>query len=167
MSILEILEFPDARLRKKASPVTNVTAKEYNLAKHMLASMYQAPGIGLAATQVNVHQRLIVCDVSEDQDSPLILVNPVLKESFGSAESQEGCLSVPGFYETVTRASEILVDAIDEHGNPISKEVDGLLAICIQHEMDHLDGKLFVDYLSSTKRQLIRKKLLKIQKLKD
>ncbi|MBT3425454.1 MAG: peptide deformylase [Gammaproteobacteria bacterium] len=167
MSILEILEFPDSRLRKKALPVTNVTEKEYDLAKQMLSSMYQAPGIGLAATQVNVHQRLIVCDVSEHQDSPLILINPVLKESFGSAESQEGCLSVPGFHETVTRASEILVAAIDEHGNPISKEADGLLAICIQHEMDHLDGKLFVDYLSSTKRQLIRKKLLKIQKLKD
>lgn len=167
MSILEILEFPDSRLRKKALPVTNVTAEEYDLAKHMLSSMYQAPGIGLAATQVNVQQRLIVCDVSEDQDSPLILINPVLKESFGSAESQEGCLSVPGFYETVTRASEILVDAIDEQGNPISKQAEGLLAICIQHEMDHLDGKLFVDYLSSTKRQLIRKKLLKMQKLKD
>ncbi len=167
MSILEILEFPDSRLRKKAQTVTNVTAKEYNLAKNMLSAMYQAPGIGLAATQVNVHQRLIVCDVSENQDSPLILINPVLKESFGSIENQEGCLSVPGFYESVTRASEILVDAIDEHGDPISLEANDLLAVCIQHEMDHLEGKLMVDYLSSTKRQMIRKKLLKIQKIKD
>ena len=166
MSILEILEFPDSRLRKKAQTVTNVTAKEYNLAKNMLSAMYQAPGIGLAATQVNVHQRLIVCDVSENQDSPLILINPVLKESFGSIENQEGCLSVPGFYESVTRASEILVDAIDEHGDPISLEANDLLAVCIQHEMDHLEGKLMVDYLSSTKRQMIRKKLLKIQKIK-
>jgi len=167
MSILEILEFPDSRLRKKAQTVTNVTAKEYNLAKNMLSAMYQAPGIGLAATQVNVHQRLIVCDVSENQDSPLILINPVLKESFGSIENQEGCLSVPGFYESVTRASEILVDAIDEHGDPISLEANDLLAVCIHHEMDHLEGKLMVDYLSSTKRQMIRKKLLKIQKIKD
>ena len=167
MSILEILEFPDSRLRKKAQTVTNVTAKEYNLAKNMLSAMYQAPGIGLAATQVNVHQRLIVCDVSENQDSPLILINPVLKESFGSIENQVGCLSVPGFYESVTRASEILVDAIDEHGDPISLEANDLLAVCIHHEMDHLEGKLMVDYLSSTKRQMIRKKLLKIQKIKD
>ena len=167
MSTLEILEFPDPRLRKRALPIANVTAKEYDLASQMLAAMYKAPGIGLAATQVNIHRRLIVCDVSENQDNPLILINPVIRESYGCTESQEGCLSIPGFYETITRSSEILIDTIDQHGNPISKEANGTLAICIQHEMDHLEGKLLVDYLSSTKRLLIRKKLLKIQKMKD
>jgi len=162
---MTILEFPDARLRTKAAPIKNVSDAIATLADQMLATMYEAPGIGLAATQVNVHQRLLVCDVSEDKSAPLVLINPKIVEGHGSTETQEGCLSVPGFYETVVRPEQILVEAVNRAGEPFQLEADGLLAVCIQHEIDHLDGKLFVDYLSPTKRQMIRKKLLKLQKL--
>ena len=162
---MTILEFPDARLRTKAAPIKNVSDAISTLADRMLATMYEAPGIGLAATQVNVHQRLLVCDVSEDKSAPLVLINPKIVEGHGSTETQEGCLSVPGFYETVVRPEQILVEAVNRAGEPFQLEADGLLAVCIQHEIDHLDGKLFVDYLSPTKRQMIRKKLLKLQKL--
>lgn len=164
-SILTILEFPDARLRKKAQRIETVTGSTADLADQMLSAMYEAPGIGLAATQVNVQKRLIVCDVSEGKDAPLILINPKILEQNGETETQEGCLSVPGFYETVIRPEKILLEAINREGNPFQMEAEGLLSVCIQHEIDHLDGKLFVDYLSSAKRQLIRKKLLKQQKL--
>lgn len=162
---MTILEFPDARLRTKAAPIKNVSDAIATLADRMLATMYEAPGIGLAATQVNVHQRLLVCDVSEDKSAPLVLINPKIVEGHGSTETQEGCLSVPGFYETVVRPEQILVEAVNRAGEPFQLEADGLLAVCIQHEIDHLDGKLFVDYLSPTKRQMIRRKLLKLQKL--
>ena len=131
----------------------------------MLVTMYEAPGIGLAATQLNIHQRLLVLDISEHKDSPLVLINPVLVSEEGELETAEGCLSVPGFYEPVSRASQIQVDALGRDGGPISIEAEDLLAVCIQHEMDHLDGKLFVDYLSTAKRQMIRKKLQKLQRL--
>jgi len=130
----------------------------------MLETMYQAPGIGLAARQVNVHQRLIVLDVSEAKDEQLILINPEIVASEGEIESAEGCLSIPGFYEPVIRARQIQVNAVNREGEEITLEAADLLAVCIQHEMDHLEGKLFVDYLSNTKRQLIRKKLVKLQK---
>ena len=163
--LLTILEFPDVRLRTKAATIQAVTRDIATLANQMLATMYQAPGIGLAATQVNVHLRLIVCDTSEDQQSPHIFINPRLVEGEGRVETQEGCLSVPGFYERVFRHEKILVEALDQNGDVFQLGADGLLAVCIQHEMDHLDGKLFVDYLSPAKRQLLRKKLLKQQKL--
>ena len=160
---LEILEFPDPRLRITAKPVKQVDGKLNQLIDRMLAAMYEAPGIGLAATQVNVHQRLLVLDISENKDSPLILINPILGEQEGEIETAEGCLSVPGFYEQVIRSNLIQVDALNRDGHPISFEAQDLLAVCIQHEIDHLDGKLFVDYLSATKRQMIRKKLQKLQ----
>lgn len=161
---LEILEFPDPRLRTVAKPVTEVNEKIVDMADRMLKTMYQAPGIGLAATQVNFHQRLLVADVSEDQDQPLVLINPKIIASEGKIETNEGCLSIPGFYEPVDRFEKIQLEAIGRDGEPFTMEAEGLLAVCIQHEMDHLDGKLFVDYLSNTKRQLIRKKLQKQQK---
>jgi peptide deformylase len=130
----------------------------------MLETMYEAPGIGLAASQVNVHQRLIVIDISENRDQPLILINPEIRDGEGEIETNEGCLSVPGFYEPVQRYQQIQLDAIGRDGEPFTLQADDLLAVCIQHEMDHLEGKLFVDYLSSTKRQMIRKKLQKLQK---
>jgi len=164
MVLLDILEFPDSRLRNKAKPVENVDGKLVKLCDQMLNTMYQAPGIGLAAIQVNVSKRLLVLDTSENKDSPLILINPVIIEAEGEIESNEGCLSVPGFYEPVSRSSKILVDAINRDGEPFNMEAEDLLAVCIQHEMDHLEGKLFVDYLSATKRQMIRKKLQKLQK---
>jgi len=161
---LEILEFPDPRLRNVAKPVKEVNGKIVALADQMLETMYEAPGIGLAATQVNFHQRLIVIDVSETNDQPLILINPTIISGEGEIETNEGCLSVPGFYEPVDRFQQIQLDAIGRDGEPFTMEATDLLAVCIQHEMDHLEGKLFVDYLSSTKRQLIRKKLQKLQK---
>ena len=164
MAPLEILEFPDSRLRRVAKPVKNVDGRIVELADRMLEAMYEAPGIGLAASQVNVHQRLIVIDVSEDKDQPLILINPEISLSEGEIETAEGCLSVPGFYEPVTRFQRIRCDAIGRDGEPCSIETSDLLAVCIQHEIDHLEGKLFVDYLSGTKRQMIRKKLQKLQK---
>ncbi len=165
MSILTILEFPDPRLRTVASPVTEVNAEIRQLIDDMFATMYDAPGIGLAATQVNVHKQIVVMDISEDQSDPLVFINPevtVLEEA--TLPYDEGCLSVPGFYETVERPANISVKALDRDGQPFTLEPDGLLAICIQHELDHLKGKLFVDYLSPVKRQRIRKKLEKAQR---
>ncbi|MBL6690165.1 MAG: peptide deformylase [Pseudomonadales bacterium] len=161
---LEILEFPDPRLRTVAKPVTEVNGKIVNMADRMLETMYQASGIGLAATQVNFHQRLIVVDVSDNQDKPLILINPKIVATEGEFETNEGCLSIPGFYEPVDRFEKIQLEAIGRDGEPFTMEAEDLLAVCIQHEMDHLEGKLFVDYLSNAKRQLIRKKLQKLQK---
>jgi len=161
MAILDILRFPDPRLRNKAKRIDQVDAALQCLVDDMLETMYQAPGIGLAATQVNVAKRVVVMDLSEEKDQPLVLINPKIIESDGSDEYEEGCLSVPGIYETVKRAERIRIKAQDREGNPFEMDAEELLAICIQHEIDHLDGKLFVDYLSSLKRQRIRKKLEK------
>ena len=164
MSLLNILEYPDPRLRTKAEPVTEFDDALKSFGEDLLETMYAAPGIGLAATQVNVHQRVVAVDVSETKDAPYVLVNPELELLGAKQESEEGCLSVPGFYETVTRAERISVKALNTDGSPQSFEAEGLLAVCIQHECDHLDGKLFVDYLSGLKRTRIRKKLVKQQK---
>ncbi len=166
MAILNILHFPDPRLRNKALPVEKVDDEIRQLAHDMLETMYEAPGIGLAATQVNVQKRVIVIDISEDKSEPLILVNPELLETEGEREFQEGCLSVPEAYEVVTRADTIRFKALDLDGKPFERDAEGLLATCVQHEIDHLDGKLFVDYLSNLKRDRIRKKLEKHQKQK-
>lgn len=165
MSILTILEFPDERLRKKAAAVTAVDDNIRKLLDDMLETMYLSRGIGLAATQVNVHQRIIVIDVSEDKAEPLFLINPEIIEKDGTEESEEGCLSVPGFFEKVKRAEHIRVKALGRDGHPFEFDARDLLAVCVQHEMDHLEGKLFVDYLSPLKRQRIKKKLEKIHKL--
>ncbi len=165
MAVLNILEFPDPRLRTKARPVTTVDNKIRALIDDMFDTMYDAPGIGLAATQVDVHIRLLVIDVSEDHSDPRVFINPevsVIDEELG--EYDEGCLSVPGFYETVNRHRKVSVTAMDRDGNTFTETLEGLLAICLQHEIDHLDGKLFVDYLSPLKRQRIRKKLEKAQR---
>ena len=165
MAVLDILEFPDPRLRTRAAPVETVTDATRTLIDDMFATMDAAPGIGLAATQVNVHQRLLVIDISSDCSDPLVFINPevtILDPVLG--EYDEGCLSVPGFYETVERPQRISVTALDRNGEPFTRELEGLLAICLQHEIDHLDGKLFVDYLSPLKRQRIRRKLEKEQR---
>jgi peptide deformylase len=167
MAILDILHFPDPRLRQVCEPVQTIDDEIRRLADDMLETMYAAPGIGLAAIQVNVHKRLIVMDLSEDHSSPLCLINPEVVSSEGEEEMQEGCLSVPGFYETVRRAERIRVKALDRHGEVLEFDADGLLAVCIQHEIDHLNGKLFVDYLSGLKRQRIRKKLEKMQQTRQ
>jgi peptide deformylase len=159
MDKLTILEFPDPRLRTRATPVLQFDPALDKLAKDMLEAMYSAKGVGLAATQVNVHKRLLVCDVSEERNQPYVLVNPKLIERTERAVSQEGCLSVPGVFEDVERARHIRVEFQDTRGTHRELEAEGLLAVCIQHEMDHLDGKLFVDYLSELKRERIRKKL--------
>lgn len=164
MALLEILEFPDERLRKKALPVKRVDDAVRQLVEDMFETMYQAPGVGLAATQVNVQKRIIVIDVSENKDQPLCLINPEIVAKEGVEESEEGCLSVPGIFDKVRRAEKVKVRALDQTGKPLELEADQLLAVCIQHEIDHLDGKLFVDYLSPLKRQRIRKKLLKAQR---
>lgn len=161
MAILTILEFPDSRLRKKAVPVASVDDVLRHLIDDMFETMYAAPGIGLAATQVDVHQRLLVADTSAEKNDPHVLVNPEIVEKDGVAVTEEGCLSVPGYFEEVERAEHIRVRYLDRDGNAVEKDVEGLLAICIQHEVDHLNGKLFVDYLSEAKRQRIRKKLMK------
>jgi peptide deformylase len=161
MAILEILHFPDPRLRNKALPVGTVDESVRKLVEDMLETMYAAPGIGLAATQINAAKRVIVLDVSEEHNAPLALINPEILEKEGEEQMDEGCLSVPGIYEPVTRAERIRVRALDLDGNPFEQEAEGLLAVCIQHEIDHLDGKLFIDYLSNLKRQRIRKKLEK------
>lgn len=167
MAILTILEFPDERLRKKAKPLETVDVTARQLIDDMLETMYAAPGIGLAANQVNVQKRLIVLDVSEEKNSPLVLVNPEVIAKEGEEESDEGCLSVPGVFEKVKRAEKIRVRGLDREGNPLEFDADGLLAVCIQHEIDHLDGKLFVDYLSPLKRQLARKKVKKEQRQRE
>lgn len=164
MAILNILHFPDPRLRNVAKPVEQVDDEIRALCDDMLETMYQAPGIGLAATQVDVAKRIVVIDVSEEKDQPLCLINPEIIELDGVEEMEEGCLSVPGFYETVQRADRVTVRALDRDGNPFEISADELLAVCVQHEIDHLDGKLFVDYLSPLKRQRIRKKLEKQQR---
>jgi peptide deformylase len=164
MARLPILEYPDPRLRIRAEPVTEVDAGIRNLVADLLETMYAAPGIGLAATQVDVHKRVLVVDVSDDRNDPYCLINPEILSREGSQSSDEGCLSVPDFYEPVERAGMIRVRALDRTGKTIEFDAEGLLAVCIQHEMDHLDGKLFVDYLSEMKRQRIRKKLLKKSK---
>ncbi len=161
MAQLTILHFPDPRLRKPATFVDAVDDRIRGLVDDMFETMYAAPGIGLAANQVNVQKRIIVIDISEEKNTPLVFINPTILASDGEEEMEEGCLSVPGVQETVRRAERIRVSALDRTGEPFEMEADGLLAVCIQHEMDHLDGKLFVDYLSPLKRNRIRKKLEK------
>jgi len=167
MPLLEILKFPDDRLRTKARPVEAVTDEIKQLVDDMFETMYAAPGIGLAATQVNVHKRIVVIDVSADKDDPLCLINPIITVKDGIETHEEGCLSVPGIYETVERAERIEFTALNREGEEFKMEVDDLLAICVQHELDHLEGKLFVDYLSPLKRNRIKKKLQKHQKTAD
>jgi peptide deformylase len=164
MAILQILQFPDPRLRNVAQTVKIVDGEVNRLLDDMLETMYDAPGIGLAATQVNVHRRIIVVDVSDSRDSPLCLINPVILQAIGMDRMEEGCLSVPGVYETVDRAESVTIGALDRKGTEIEMELTGLEGVCVQHEIDHLDGKLFVDYLSQLKRTRIRKKLVKAQK---
>jgi peptide deformylase len=168
MSLLTILEYPDLRLRKRATAVADVDDALRTLIDDMFETMYTAPGIGLAATQVNVHKRLLVLDVSEAKDAPMVFINPTIEvldpEPMGY---EEGCLSVPGYFDMVSRPRKVRVNALDRNGTPFELEAEGLLAVCLQHEVDHLDGKLFVDYLSILKRQRIKHKLLKEQKLKE
>ncbi len=166
MALLNILHFPDPRLRTVAKPVTEFDAELRKLVSDMFETMYEAPGIGLAATQVDRHIRLLVLDVSEGRNRPRCLINPEIIEADGDEEMDEGCLSVPGYYEKVRRAEHIRVRAQDENGQTSEFEAEGLEAVCIQHEMDHLEGKLFVDYLSNLKRNRIRSKLVKLQKQK-
>jgi peptide deformylase len=165
LSILTILEFPDERLRKKAEKVQAVDESIRKLVDDMFETMYESRGVGLAATQVNVHRRVIVIDVSEEKNAPLCLINPEIVEKDGVEESEEGCLSVPGFFEKVKRAEHVRIKALNRDGQLFELEAKDLLAVCVQHEMDHLDGKLFVDYLSPLKRQRIKKKLEKIHKM--
>ena len=167
MALLPILEFPDPRLRTKAAPIEPAHLADpafQRLVDDMFETMYEAPGIGLAASQVDVHQRFMVIDVSEEKNRPLVFVNPEILERAGEQVYQEGCLSVPNIFADVTRANEITVRALDRHGKSFEMHVDGLLAVCIQHEMDHLEGKLFVDYLSPLKREMVRKKLAKAKR---
>ena len=164
MALLEILHHPDPRLRKKATPVETVDEKTAQLVDDMLETMYAANGIGLAATQVNVHRRVVVIDLSEEKNEPLCLINAEILSKEGTMEHEEGCLSVPEYYEKVTRAECIRVRALDKQGESYEMDAEGLLAVCIQHELDHLDGKLFVDYLSSLKQKRVRKKLEKMKK---
>ena len=161
MAQLTILHYPDPRLRIEAEPVAEVDERIRTLVSDMLETMYEAHGIGLAATQVNVHERVLVVDISEKRDQPLCLINPRILHSEGEVSYEEGCLSVPDFFETVSRAEFIRVAALNENGERIEMEAEGLLAICIQHEMDHLDGKLFVDYLSALKRGRLKTKFSK------
>jgi peptide deformylase len=164
MTQLAILEYPDSRLRKTAKLVEIVDDAVRQLADDLLQTMYAAKGVGLAATQVDVHRRVLVLDVSEERNQPLVLINPELLAADGRGPVEEGCLSVPDIYDKVQRATHIRVRALGRDGTPFEMEADGLLAVCIQHEMDHLDGKLFVDYLSELKRQLIRRRLEKERK---
>ena len=166
MAKLDILEFPDPRLRTVAQPVKEVDARVQKIVDDMFDTMYDAPGIGLAATQVNIHERIITIDVSEDKSEALVFINPEITVLEGEMETmQEGCLSVPGFYEDVTRVEHCLVKALDRNGDPFELECRGLLAVCIQHEVDHLEGKLMVDYISPIKRNRIKSKLDKKHKL--
>jgi len=161
MALLHILRYPDERLHTVASPVGRIDDEIRQLIKDMAEAMYAAPGVGLAATQVNVHKRVIVIDVSEEHDQLKVFINPELVAAEGESECEEGCLSVPGIFEKVRRAERITVRALDASGKPFTLEADGLLAVCIQHEMDHLEGKVFVEYLSRLKQQRILKKLKK------
>jgi peptide deformylase len=164
MTKLAILEYPDPRLRTKAEAIAVVDDAVRKLADDMLETMYGARGVGLAASQVDVHRRLIVLDVSDTRDQPLILINPEIVSAEGRVPGEEGCLSVPGIYDKLERAARIKVRALDRNGESFEMEADGMLGVCIQHEMDHLEGKLFVDYLSELKRQLIRRRLQKERK---
>ncbi|WP_295802951.1 peptide deformylase [uncultured Microbulbifer sp.] len=167
MAKLEILEFPDPRLRKVAEAVAEVSDEHRTLIEDMFETMYEAPGVGLAATQVNVHERIVVIDVSEDQSEPLVMINPEVEVLDPEIHKyDEGCLSVPGFYESVERPRKIRLKALDRNGEAYALEAEGLLAVCIQHEIDHLDGKLFVDYISPLKRNRIRSKLEKAHRQK-
>lgn len=161
MSYQEILIFPDDRLRRVATPVDRFDTDLARRVEDMLETMYEERGVGLAATQIDFHRRLFVADCSEDGDDPRVFINPEIVERIGSVDSEEGCLSIPGIRETVSRAERVQVRALDVEGKPFELETDGLLSICIQHELDHLDGKLFIDYLSPLKRQRIRKKMEK------
>lgn len=167
MALLPILEFPDPRLRTKAASVdaSEVTTPAFQtLLTDMFETMYDAPGIGLAASQVDVHKRFMVIDVSEEKNQPMVFINPEIVQQDGGQVYQEGCLSVPGIFADVTRADQITVRYLDRQGQPQELATDGLLAVCVQHEMDHLDGKLFIDYLSPLKREMVRKKLAKARK---
>jgi peptide deformylase len=166
MALLEILEYPDPRLRTKALHIESVDDKIRLLIDNMFETMYAAPGIGLAASQVNAHIRLIVMDISETRDEPLVFINPEISPQGDIVDAEEGCLSVPGYYETVKRPEKAQISALDRNGEPFSLEAEGLLAVCVQHECDHLEGKLFVDYISNMKRQRIRRKLEKQHKLR-
>lgn len=164
MALLSILHYPDQRLHTVASPVRQVNAEIRKLVDDMAQTMYAAPGIGLAATQVNVHKQVIVIDVSENHDQLMALINPQILARDGVAEREEGCLSVPGIYEKVSRAERISVTALDRDGKPFTLDVEGLLAVCIQHEIDHLQGKVFVEYLSRLKQTRIKMKMQKLQR---
>ncbi len=165
MALLTILEYPDPRLRKLAAPVAAVTPEIQKLVRDMADTMYAAPGIGLAATQVDVHKRIIVMDISENRDTLRVFINPVIVTAAGEAETEEGCLSVPGYYDKVTRAATVRVRAWDERGVGFETDADGLLAVCIQHEVDHLFGRVFVDHLSPLKRARLAARARKKQRL--
>jgi peptide deformylase len=165
MALLPILEYPDPRLKKVATPVAAVTSDIRRLVRDLAETMYSAPGVGLAATQVNVHKRVLVIDISDTKDQLRVFINPELLMAEGEAESEEGCLSVPGYYDKVMRAARIRVRALDENGETFELSADGLLAVCIQHEMDHLEGKVFVEYLSPLKRARLSAKVRKKQRL--
>jgi peptide deformylase len=164
MAVLEVLTFPDERLRTVAKPVEKVTPEIQSIVDDMIETMYDEEGIGLAATQVNVHQRIVVIDVSDSRDEPMVLINPEITAKSGDDGIEEGCLSVPGARALVPRAAEVSVKALDRDGNEFTFDADDLLAICVQHELDHLEGKLFVDYLSPLKRKRIKDKLEKIKR---
>ena len=164
MARLEVLHFPDPRLRKKGGPVKTVNKGIKTLAADMLETMYAENGIGLAATQVNVQKRVVVIDLSQERNQPIYLINPEIINSEGTEKMQEGCLSVPGYFDYVERAERIRYRCLDLEGKPVEADADGLLAVCIQHEIDHLNGKLFIDYLSPLKRQRLRKKIDKQEK---
>ncbi len=164
MTILKILHYPDVRLHKIAKPVVDVTDKTRQLIRDMAETMYAAPGVGLAATQVDVHEQIFIADISEERDQLRVFINPKIITKMGEEECEEGCLSVPGIYETVQRCEKITVQALDEHGVQFTLDADGFLAVCIQHEMDHLLGKVFVEYLSQLKQTRIRAKLKKQQR---
>lgn len=164
MALLRILHYPDDRLRQRAQPVEQVDDELNRLIDDMFETMYNAPGIGLAATQVAVPKRVIVVDVSENHDQPLPLINPEILDRWGEEEMEEGCLSVPGYFDRVRRAEGIRFRALDRDGQPVEREAEGLLAVCIQHEIEHLDGKLFIDHLSQLKRERVRKRLDKLRR---
>ncbi|MDO1510658.1 MULTISPECIES: peptide deformylase [unclassified Neisseria] len=161
MALLNILQYPDERLHTVAKPVAEIDERIRTLVADMFETMYEARGIGLAATQVNVHERVVVMDLSEEQNEPRVFINPIITHKDGQTTYEEGCLSVPGIYDTVTRAERVTVEALDEKGQKFTLEADGLLAICIQHELDHLVGKVFVEYLSTLKQNRIKTKLKK------
>jgi len=163
--VLDILEYPDPRLRKVAAPVAAVTADIRKLVRDMAETMYAAPGVGLAATQVDVHKRIIVIDISDTHEALKVLINPEIVSADGESDCEEGCLSLPGYYDKVRRAARITVRAFNERGEPFELSVDGMLSVCIQHEMDHLVGKVFVDYLSPLKRARIAAKMRKKQRI--